>query len=103
MATGSQQQKTDEIAPSPESEPEQEVFDTIIQGETTTPANAEAIEEPAAEVNIPMTEPQKSETTSPNEQKTESTEFTQFGRKSKISAQDRSELLRKALLKNGGN
>lgn len=30
-------------------------------------------------------------------------DFTQFGRKSKISAQDRSELLRKALLKNGGN
>jgi|GEM_PF-1609821 len=30
-------------------------------------------------------------------------EFTQFGRKSRISAQDRSELLRKALLKNGGN
>lgn len=29
--------------------------------------------------------------------------FTQFGRKSKISAEDRSELLRKALLKNGGN
>ena len=31
-----------------------------------------------------------------------SSEFTQFGRKSKISAQDRNELLRKALLRNGG-
>lgn len=30
-------------------------------------------------------------------------EFTQFGRKSRISAEDRSELLRKALLRNGGN
>lgn len=29
--------------------------------------------------------------------------FTQYGRKSKISAEDRSELLRKALLKSGGN
>lgn len=30
-------------------------------------------------------------------------EFTQFGRKSKFSSEDRNELLRKALLKNGGN
>lgn len=30
-------------------------------------------------------------------------EFTQFGRKSRISAEDRSELLRKALLRNSGN
>ena len=29
-------------------------------------------------------------------------EFTQFGRKSRISAEDRNELLRKALLRNGG-
>ena len=30
-------------------------------------------------------------------------EFTQFGRKSRISSQDRNEMLRKVLLKNGGN
>lgn len=33
----------------------------------------------------------------------QNSDFTQFGRKSKISAEDRNELLRKALLKNGGN
>lgn len=33
----------------------------------------------------------------------ENQEFTQFGRKSQLSAQDRSELLRKALLKSGSN
>ena len=38
-----------------------------------------------------------------SEDKQSAGEFTQFGRKSRISAQDRSELLRKALLKNGVN
>lgn len=81
----------------------------------------EASVQPMPETVIPVTEEiQKEFTNEPadpvlNEEVTETaetveetasekvTDFTQFGRKSKISPQDRSELLRKALLRNGSN
>lgn len=70
--------------------------------EEVTPENRqEPHSEQKAENSVPDVKqaPKNNETVG----KQVESEFTQFGRKSKISAQDRSELLRKALLKNGGN
>lgn len=63
-----------------------------IGSAATAPSVAAAVAETAPEPVAVAEQPPK-----------KVSEFTQFGRKSKISAQDRNELLRKALLRNGGN
>ena len=85
-----------------EDEPEDEISNTIVQEEITTPANIETSVPATKEATAPITKPQETETATPIEQKTKSQEFTQFGRKSRVSSSSREELIRKALLKTGG-
>ena len=60
-------------------------------------------EEPAAAAQETEATPQPAKSLPSKEQKnTITAEFTQFGRKSRVSSSDRDELIRKALLKNGG-
>lgn len=83
----SQPQETDETVLLHEDEPEDEISNTIVQEKITTPTNIEAKVTSAQEANAPISKPQ---------------EFTQFGRKSRVSSASREELIRRALLKNGG-
>ena len=78
----SQPQETDETVLLHEDEPEDEIPNTIAREEITTPTNIE--------------------TKVTSEQEANPQEFTQFGRKSRVSPASRKELIRKALLKNGG-
>lgn len=62
-----------------------------------------AADSTVSEVPTEQAEEKVEEKTEEKPENDKNNSFTQFGRKSKISAEDRSELLRKALLKNGGN
>ena len=103
----------DSVAISPVIEEEQEISHTADDEQTIAPiTQSEEIIEPVifevredinAEPNkTSLSQPQETETATPIEQKTKSQEFTQFGRKSRVSSASREELIRKALLKNGG-
>lgn len=81
----SQPQETDETVLLHEDEPEDEISNTIVLEKITTPTNTETKVTSAQEANTPIAKPQ---------------EFTQFGRKSRVSSESREELIRKALLKN---
>lgn len=83
----SQPQETDETVLLHEDEPEDEISNTIFREKITTPTNIETKATSAQEANTPIAKPQ---------------EFTQFGRKSRVSSASREELIRKALLKTGG-
>jgi phage shock protein A len=83
----SQPQETDETVLLHEDELEDEIFNTIVREKITTPTNIETKVTSAQEANTPIAKPQ---------------EFTQFGRKSRVSSASREELIRKALLKTGG-
>lgn len=90
-----------EQGPSETSSPESEEVHTVspaVQEETVTTAARED-KENTSEINNGTEKVQKSETDLQKEQK--SSEFTQFGRKSRLSSEDRDELIRKALMKNG--
>lgn len=95
--------KAEQIALSPAVEIEQAASFITQDEEIIKPIVSETTEESASETNEVVIQQQKAETTPLKEQKTEKpVEFTQFGRKSRVSSADRDELIRKALLKNGG-
>lgn len=91
------------------------VLSGAAANEPEKPVAAETTAEPATETAAALTEePMAEPAAEPAASKPpirmvvsstgkSASEFTQFGRKSRISAEDRSELLRKALLRNGGN
>ncbi len=94
----SQQEEKDQTDLSHEEKAEDEIFDATIQEKIATPAD----QKPSAEeVITPVAKLQEADTTTTIEEN-KSQEFTQFGRKSRVSSKNREDLIRKALLKNGG-
>ena len=86
-----------ESQPEP-AESENKIF--TVKPHLVTPASADST---VSEVPTEQAEERVEERVEEKPENDKNSSFTQFGRKSKISAEDRSELLRKALLKNGGN
>ena len=94
----SKQEETDQADFSHEEEAEDEISDATVQEEIATPTDMKAS---AKEVITPVVKSQEADNTATIEN-SKAREFTQFGRKSRVSLESREELIRKALLKNGG-
>ena len=95
----SQQEEKGQTDLSHEEKAEDEISDATIQEEIATPTDVKPSEE---EVITPVVKLQEADNTNVTEENNKAQEFTQFGRKSRVSSESREELIRKALLKNGG-
>lgn len=94
----SQQEENDQIVLSQEETAEDEISDAATSEEIATPTDVKPSEE---EVITPVIKLQETGNTNVTEENNKAQEFTQFGRKSRVSSESREELIRKALLKNG--
>ena len=94
----SQQEEKGQTDLSHEEKAEDEISDATIQEEIATPTDVKPSEE---EVITPVIKLQETGNTNVTEENKKAQEFTQFGRKSRVSSESREELIRKALLKNG--
>ncbi len=94
----SQQEEKGQTDLSHEEKAEDEISDATIQEEIATLTD---IKSSAEEVITPVVKLQEADNTTIIEEN-KSQKFTQFGRKSRVSSASREELIRKALLKNGG-
>ena len=82
-------------------QPAPQTIPTVVQTTPTVVQTTPTVAEPAAS-DAAAKPPIRVLTSSAGNEKATG-DFTQFGRKSRISAEERSELLRKALLRNSGN
>ena len=94
----SEQEENDRIVLSQEETAEDEISDAATSEEIATPTDVKPSEE---EVITPVIKLQETGNTNVTEENNKAQEFTQFGRKSRVSSESREELIRKALLKNG--
>lgn len=92
------EQEEDLIVLSQEETAEDEISDAATSEEIATPTDVKPSEE---EVITPVIKLQETGNTNVTEENNKAQEFTQFGRKSRVSSESREELIRKALLKNG--